>query len=270
MLISQASAAETVATLLAGVGTADLTSAVTGHRIGVLHALGPDNVPLVLTSHPERPRLGMCPSETLDVPVALEVRADAPVADLTLPRAHVVVRGWVRTVPLPELAAQVGVRCGPVTLGEAYRSWPDPWLLAVEPADVELHWSYGCTPVDLCHLRTAGPDPLAAEEAAALQRIDSTLAEALVTFVRAMGRAHDPEAGRSLSLADVVAVRAVGLDRYGVDLRCEHARTTGQEPAVARLPFPAPVSDVDEAITTLTALVTAQAACRQGGSCPYS
>lgn len=269
MITRQQSPYEVAATLLSGTGTATLVSAATGRRAGVLHGRALDGTPLLLASREQRDPLGMCPGEAHDLAVRIEVRSEAPVPDLSLPRASVVVHGWVASVPLPELAAAVGVRCGPLTLGEAYRSWPEPWLLGLDVVDAELHWHAGCTPLDVDLLRATAADPLAGEEPAALQRVDAELGDRLTALVRAMAVAHDPGSDARVPLVDVAGVRAVGIDRYGVDLRCTWPATAGRPPAVVRLPLPAPVVDVEGAICSLTALVTAQSGCTQHQACPY-
>lgn len=269
MIVRQSNPYEVAATLLAGTGTATLASSATGRRAGVLHGRALDGTPLLLTSREQRDPLGMCPGEAHDLAVSLEVRSEAPVPDLSLPRAHLVLHGWVTSVPLPELAAAVGVRCGPLTLGEAYRSWPQPWLLGLDAVEAELHWHAGCTGLDVDLLRATAADPLAGEEPTALLRVDAELGDRLAGLVRAMAVAHDPASDARVPLGGVLGVRAVGIDRYGVDLRCSWPVAAGRPPAVIRLPFPAPVNDAESAIRSLTSLVTAHSGCTQHQACPY-
>ncbi|GAB2694204.1 DUF2470 domain-containing protein [Thalassiella azotivora] len=250
-------AAETVATLLAGQATATVTSRPTGAQVAAEPALAPDGTPLLVVRGGDLTRLGLHVGED-DVAVRVDLTSCAPLPDLTLPRAHAVLAGWATPRPVSEIARWLGARAVTGDLAGLHRTWPDARLLALDPAEVTLHWAHGCTDVDPGDLATAEPDPLAPREGEALQRVQAEHGDGLLGLVRSTGSARPATGDRPLDVSVAVAVRAVGLDRWGVTLRCLLA--PGRERSL-RMPFPAPVRSVDEAVATLGLLLARHECC---------
>lgn len=253
-----------VATLLAGSGSAELTSAVTGATVGAFQALAEDGVPVLVVRGCDLGALGLPAVD--DVPARLDVIASAPLPDMTLPRAHTSVAGWVSAAPVTEVPRLLGAQCVGDRFGEAYRCWPDARLLTVDVAEVTLHWWQGCADVDPSELATGTPDPLAAAEGDALAAIDEKLSARLLQLVRSMGRAHHVAGGGGLDLRSASELRAVGLDRWGLVVRCRVGAP--ERDRSIRLPFPGAVSTVDQALETLALLLLEHDACP--GGCPHS
>jgi hypothetical protein len=106
--------------------------------------------------------------------------------------------------------------------------------------------------VDGTELARAVPDPLATREAALLLHLTDTHRPALDLLTRLVP---------ARLLQGVHAVHPRRLDRYGLVLRLEHARTEHD----VRLRFPAPVNQPDEAADQLRALLF-QARTRRRGN----
>ncbi|MDV9191377.1 DUF2470 domain-containing protein [Streptomyces sp. SR27] len=98
--------------------------------------------------------------------------------------------------------------------------------------------------ITLEDLQAAEPDPMAASEAALLTHLVDRHGE-LVPLLTRLVRPR-PE-------RDTVRALPVALDRYGITLRLE--RPTGHQDV--RLPFPTPVTDMDQAGPRIHALLAA-------------
>ncbi|MFE5596051.1 DUF2470 domain-containing protein [Streptomyces sp. NPDC056549] len=103
----------------------------------------------------------------------------------------------------------------------------------------------GRTFVTLDEIRGADPDPMATCEANMLTHLVDRHAELVPLLLRLV---------RPFPERDVARVLPLALDRYGITLRLEHR--TGHD-RDARLPFPAPLTDVDQAGPRIHALITA-------------
>ncbi|MFD8204438.1 DUF2470 domain-containing protein [Streptomyces sp. NPDC003470] len=123
--------------------------------------------------------------------------------------------------------------------------------LAFRPARVVLRQSSGAVVVGLEEFAAAAPDPLAGAEARLLTHLADCHADAVERLTRLV------DAG---SLYGAVRVRPLAVDRHGLTLRIERARTQGD----VRLPFHAPADDVAQ-LTERVHVLLAQAS---AASCP--
>ncbi|MGW0132124.1 DUF2470 domain-containing protein [Streptomyces sp. NPDC003299] len=119
------------------------------------------------------------------------------------------------------------------------RLWLAGWFtaeddhLAFRPTRVVLRRPSGAVVVGLDDFAAAAPDPLAGAEAHLLTH----LADAHPDAVERLTRLVDPG-----SLHGAVRVRPLAVDRHGLTLRIERARTHGD----VRLPFHTPADDVGQ------------------------
>ncbi|MEJ5868726.1 hypothetical protein WDV85_13355 [Pseudokineococcus sp. 5B2Z-1] len=290
------SAAVVAATALSGAGTAVLLPARDGEREGarvaVLHARTRDGEIVVVASDAAVGALGLEHGGEQDAPARLEVVVEAALPDLTVPRAQVVVDGWVRPAAPHEAAGALGAVCAAGDLADLAGAWPDARVLLLDAAAVRLHWPEGCSDVAVEDLRAAAPDPVALREADVLGRVEAELGDRLVGLVRAMGHAHPAPGGRGAGvpgrdLGRVSEVRCVGADRTGLLLRCraeepweglgsgcrcgghDGAACPAATTATLRLLFPAPVADADAAVDAL-ALMVLGASAGDAARCPYA
>jgi hypothetical protein len=117
------------------------------------------------------------------------------------------------------------------------RLWLSGWFaveegrLAFRATRVVLRQPSGAVVVDLEEFAVAAPDPLAAAEA----RLLTHLADCHPDAVERLTRLVDSD-----SLQGVVRVQPLAVDRHGLTLRIERARTHGD----VRLPFHQPADDV--------------------------
>lgn len=174
-------------------------------------------------------------TDTACVEAMLELTDHAPLPLRSPVRSLVWIRGQLRRVPPPLVAALLDV----IAMHD-----PNPALLQVNStprrdADCVLMWlrtesvviadTTGAEAVKLVDLLAARPDPFCAMESSWLQHIDSDHREVV-----------DLLASRLPVPLRRGKVRPLGLDRYGLRLRVE--REDGDHDV--RLPFAAPVTDV--------------------------
>ncbi|MFJ7068411.1 DUF2470 domain-containing protein [Streptomyces sp. NPDC101115] len=114
----------------------------------------------------------------------------------------------------------------------------------VEFGQAVLQDSRGRTYVTLEQLHAAEPDPLAGCEAAMLHHLVSGHPELVTLLLRLVEPAARHGLVRALPLA---------VDRYGLTLRLEYAATQRD----VRLPFPTPLTEVDQAGLQIHALLAA-------------
>ncbi|MEU7057218.1 DUF2470 domain-containing protein [Streptomyces sp. NPDC046197] len=124
--------------------------------------------------------------------------------------------------------------------------------LAFHPARVVLRRPSGAVVVDPGELAAAAPDPLAAAEA----RLLTHLADAHPDAVERLTRLVGPD-----GLYGAVRVRPLAVDRHGLTLRIERARTHGD----VRLPFHAPADSVAQLTERMHVLLVraSAASCRR-------
>ncbi|GAB3675171.1 hypothetical protein [Angustibacter aerolatus] len=190
------------------------------------------------------------------------VRAEAPLPDLTLPRAHLEVLGWAAR-------ARPGQRAG--ALEALAATWPITNLLAhaprhdlllVDVAEVELHWVGGCVTLAGDDVRAAVVDLVAVEEDALLGEVQSRYGHLVLAVVRGLAALPVPGGG-TVRLDRTHDVRAIGLDRFGLTVQALVAGARGAERHVVRLPFARPVEDVESALQTVGTELLTQRACHE-------
>ncbi|MFF4836870.1 DUF2470 domain-containing protein [Streptomyces sp. NPDC001315] len=137
------------------------------------------------------------------------------------------------------------------------RLWLAGWFapegdhLVLQATRVVLKQPSGAVVIALDEFAAAAPDPLAGAEAQLLTH----LADAHPDAVERLTRLVRPD-----SLHGAVRVQPLAVDRHGLTLRIERARTHGE----VRLPFHAPADDVAQLTERMHALLTQASA----ASCP--
>ncbi|GAA1005005.1 hypothetical protein STXM2123_426 [Streptomyces sp. F-3] len=135
----------------------------------------------------------------------------------------------------------------------AGRFTAEPEHLVFRPTRIVLRQQSGAVLVDIDEFAEAAPDPLAAAEA----RLLTHLADAHPETVERLARLIGPR-----SLHGAVRVRPLAVDRHGLTLRIERARTHGD----VRLPFHAPADDVAQ-LTERMHVLLSQA---DAAACPHA
>ncbi|MGW1401416.1 DUF2470 domain-containing protein [Streptomyces sp. NPDC002405] len=133
----------------------------------------------------------------------------------------------------------------------AGRLVPEARHLAFHPTRIVLRQPSGAVVIGVEEFTTAAPDPLALAEAGLLTHLADAHPEAVARLTRLVG----PD-----SLHGAVLVRPLAVDRHGLTLRIERARTHGD----VRLPFHAPADDL-AALTERMHVLLLQAG---AASCP--
>ncbi|MFE4420306.1 DUF2470 domain-containing protein [Streptomyces sp. NPDC056817] len=133
----------------------------------------------------------------------------------------------------------------------AGRLVPEARHLAFHPTRIVLRQPSGAVVVGAEEFTAAAPDPLALAEAGLLTHLADAHPEAVERLTRLGG----PD-----SLHGAVRVRPLAVDRHGLTLRIERARTHGD----VRLPFHAPADDLT-ALTERMHVLLLQAG---AASCP--
>jgi hypothetical protein len=201
------------------------------------HTTDRDGGPLLLV-RADAPVIAALAGED-DVPATLRISDVAPVPLPDRVRGRAWLHGWLAEVPDGELRA-AALRLShahprPELLdlgaeGEGRREWT---VLALEVAQVEVDDAWGSALLEPEEYAAAAPDPFVAVEAGILTHLDS---------------AHRAELRRLLpESAPSGPVRPLGLDRYGMWLRCAlspDAPPDAPPPVDVRLAFAEPVSDL--------------------------
>ncbi|MGW5037613.1 DUF2470 domain-containing protein [Streptomyces parvulus] len=137
------------------------------------------------------------------------------------------------------------------------RLWLAGWFavadghLAFRPTRVVLRRPSGAVVVDLDEFAAAEPDPLALAEARLLTHLADCHGDAVERLTRLV---------ESDSLHGAVRVRPLAVDRHGLTLRIERARSHGD----VRLPFHAPADDIGQLTERVHVLLSQASA----ASCP--
>jgi hypothetical protein len=255
------SSAEVARTLLEGVGSASLAGPLGDtHALPALHAALACGDVVLAVPRDSRSRSALAtpapgaPSAGDDWAVSLCVRAQAALADLTVPRAHLEVLGWARFPAVADVQPAVRAlhRAWPLDSLEAYD------LLLVEIAEGELHWVGGCVTLEGDDVRAADPDPLWQDEADLLDRIRALMSPRLLALVRGLGRMPLPD-GRGVELDHTVEARPVAVDRYGLTVQC---RDRHDRRHLLRLPFARPIDAHEDAWACISTEIVSQEGCR--------
>lgn len=123
--------------------------------------------------------------------------------------------------------------------------------LAFRPTRVVLRQTSGATVVDLDEFAAAAPDPLATAEAGLLTHLADCHSDAVERLTRLV----EPD-----SLHGAVKVQPLAVDRHGLTLRVERARTHGD----VRLTFHQPADTVSQLTDRMHTLLTRASA----AACP--
>ncbi|MFD3334745.1 DUF2470 domain-containing protein [Streptomyces sp. NPDC058700] len=156
------------------------------------------------------------------IPVRLEFTDIAPTPVRERLRARVTLTGLLAAPYEPEASADICVEFGQALLEDAE----------------------GRTYLTLDELHATDIDPMAACEASMLTHLVDGHGELVPLLLRLV---------RPRPHRDMVRALPVALDRYGITLRLEHP--TGHQDV--RLPFPTPVTDIDQAGPRIHALLAA-------------
>ncbi|GHE07396.1 DUF2470 domain-containing protein [Klenkia taihuensis] len=187
-----------------------------------------------------------------DLPALLMVTDHAPVSLRDPVRAQLWLSGWLTPVRAEDERAVAVAFAEAVPAGALLDVGTTATLLRLDLAEVVLGEGGGTVEVDPDDYAAAGPDPLVAVEAAALQHLDADHPAEL-----ALLRSRIP--GDWLAEDDVV--RPLGLDRAGFRLRIESARGHRD----VRVPFDVPVTSEAELGPAVHRLMcAARRCCRQG------
>ncbi|HEY8984433.1 MAG TPA: DUF2470 domain-containing protein [Streptomyces sp.] len=116
-------------------------------------------------------------------------------------------------------------------------------VLGFHATRIVLKQPAGAVVVDRDEFASAAPDPLADAEAQLLTHLSDSHPDAVERLTRLVGRD---------SLHGAVRVRPLAVDRHGLTLRIERARTQGD----VRLAFHSPADDVSQLSERMHALLT--------------
>lgn len=232
----QPSAAEIARTLLTGIGTATLESAATQSAVPMLHAetasgqfilvgdqltlaaLGLDSPVNEIVYRENLPAADT--TRKVLLPVRLRISAKAPVLDLNVERAGVLLTGTLTPLPAAAVPGALRSTCSGVRLGEVLGYRSDARLFVFRPAQAEVSTAAGPQQISAEELALAQPDPLAAVEGPLLAAAEGEAGGELLAMVHGLDKELHAEELGFASLREVEAVRAVGLDRYGLTLQC--------------------------------------------------
>ncbi|MEX3102467.1 MULTISPECIES: DUF2470 domain-containing protein [unclassified Streptomyces] len=128
---------------------------------------------------------------------------------------------------------------------------PEDGVLGFHATRIVLKQPTGAVVVDRDEFATATPDPLAGAEAQLLTHLADSHPDAVERLTRLVGRD---------SLHGAVRVHPLAVDRHGLTLRIERARTHGD----VRLAFHAPADDVSQLTERMHALLTQASAAACG------
>ncbi|TYC17333.1 DUF2470 domain-containing protein [Actinomadura syzygii] len=231
-------AAERARTLAYGMADGVLTAPGAPREPVPAHTTDRGGRPLLLvrSTSPARAALAAAPAGTPGPPATLRVFDVAPVALADRVRGRARLRGRLTEVPADELRA-AALRLAhahprPELLDlaaphEGDREWT---ILALDVEQVEIEDAWGSATLEPEEYADAAPDPFVAVEAGILTHLD---------------KCHRDDLTRILP--DAVPpgpVRPLGLDRYGLWLRCSAPPPRGPSSFDLRAPFAEPVSDL--------------------------
>lgn len=227
-------AAERARTLAYGVADGVLATPSVPCAPVPAHATDRDGRPLLLVPAAS-PVVAALAGEP-DVAATLRICDVAPVPLPDRVRGRAWLHGWLSEVPERELRpaalrlSHVHPRPELLDLGGPERGDREWTILALEIAQVEIDDAWGSAALEPEEYAAAAPDPFVAVEAGILTHLDS--------------RHRDELKGLLPACVSPGPVRTLGLDRYGLWLRCCAAPSRGTAPYDLRLPFDAPVSDL--------------------------
>ncbi|MEO3786360.1 DUF2470 domain-containing protein [Actinocorallia sp. B10E7] len=233
--------AERARTLAYGVAGGSLTALDLPEELVAAHATGPDGSPLLLM--PRSSQVVRSLEHARDLPVTLQITDLAPTPLPDRMRGTAWLHGWVTEVPVesrreaavrisrlhprPDLL-DIGVRV-PVS-GEE----PEWTILSLEVAEVHLEDMWGESIIEPEDYAEASPDPFVAMEPGLVSHLDSHHRDELQSLLR-----H-----RLGDITPMPSVRAVGLDRFGLRVRCSAPGASTPPPFDLRFGFPEAATDM--------------------------
>ncbi|GAB2834187.1 DUF2470 domain-containing protein [Actinocorallia aurea] len=233
------SAAERARTLAYGVAGATLAVLGLDEEITVAaHATGDDGAPLLLM--PTATPLVRTLRQEPDLPATLCLNDVAPVPLADRVRGTAWLHGWLSEVPLEgrrEAAIRISrlhPRADLLDIGARIPAEQEWTVLTLDVAEAEVDDLWGEENIEPEDYAEALPDPFVAVEAGMVAHLDAEHREELVGLFRARYGRVVPEP----------VVRAVGLDRFGLRVRCSPPSSGGPAPFDLRFDFPAPVRDL--------------------------
>ncbi|MER5968370.1 DUF2470 domain-containing protein [Streptomyces sp. NPDC002055] len=226
----QPTSAERIRTVLTT--ATSMTMVTEGHRTEVSRLSGPGAAEHIHL-HPLMPDDSLTPGAPTApelAPATLEFTDISPIPVRDRVRARVTVSGWLKATegPSPD-----GSHC--MEFAEA----------ALETAGVR-------TTVGLDELMAAAADPLATCEAGMLTHMADDHSDLVMLLMRLVDPGLVQHVLRAVPLA---------IDRYGITLRLEYARSHQD----VRLPFPSPLTDADQAGVRIHALLNIARRCSHRG-----
>ncbi|WP_106397833.1 DUF2470 domain-containing protein [Actinocorallia populi] len=239
-MICRPGPAERARTLAYGVAGGSLTALELPEELVTAHVAGPDGAPLLLmpVSSPVVQNL----EHAADLPVTFQITDLAPVPLADRVRGTAWLHGWVTEVPL-ETRREAAVRLSrlhprPDLLDVGVRiplsgEEPEWTILSLEVAEVHLQDTWGDSVIEPEDYAAAVPDPFVAVEPSLVSHLDAHHREELEALFR-----H-----RFGDVSPTPSVRAVGLDRFGLRVRC--SVPGGPAPFDLRFSFPEPAADMD-------------------------
>lgn len=254
----QPSAAEIARTLLAGIGTAVLTSARTPVTIPVLHAETTDGKTVIVAEAESLPGLGIRQSDMgrddSGAQVLLQIRSMAPVEDLTVTRAITLISGSVAPLPAARVRGAMDAECSGLRLGEVLGYRAGTRLLAFTPETCELVRGEQYHEIAMADVLAASPDPLAHSESALIMTLRDETAGEWLPLLKAKCAARGLDGRTHIDLSTVEEARPIAVDAYGVTVACSWY---DRPSAAMRIPFPEPVLSGGEALDAVRLLLLA-------------
>ena len=232
-------AGERARTLAYGMADGVLAAPDVPHAPIPAHSTDRDGRPLLLvrTDAPIASALAAGPG----TPATLRISDVAPVALPDRVRGRAWLHGRLAEVPDAELRAAalrlshahprpelLDLAADPSAPARDGRDWT---ILVLDVAQVEIDDAWGSAVLDPGEYAAAVPDPFVAVEAGILTHLDSSHRDELVRLLPGP--------------APCMTVRPLGLDRYGLWLRCSAPPPHASPSHDLRLPFARPVSDLD-------------------------
>jgi hypothetical protein len=227
-------AAERARTLTYGVADGVLVAPGVPNAPVPAHTTDRDGRPLLLV-RADAPVAAALAGED-DVPATLRIFDVAPVPLPDRVRGRAWLHGWLSEIPEGELRvaalrlSHAHPRPELLDLGaerDGRREWT---ILALEAAQVEVDDAWGSAILEPEEYADAAPDPFVAVEAGILTHLDSAHRAELTHLL--------PES------VPPGPVRPLGLDRYGMWLRCSAPPPDAPSSFDVRIPFAEPVSDL--------------------------
>ncbi|MCD0451453.1 DUF2470 domain-containing protein [Actinocorallia sp. API 0066] len=233
------SAAERARTIAYGVAGATLAVLGLDEELTVAaHVTGEDGVPLLLM--PTASDLVRALRREPDLPATLRATDLTPVPLADRVRGTVWLHGWVSEVPLDrrrEAAIRISrlhPRSDLLDIGARIPAEQEWTVLCLDVAEADVDDVWGDETIEAEDYAAARPDPFVAVEPGMVAHLDSHHRPELVGLFRARFGQVSPQP----------IVRAVGLDRFGLRVRCTPPPSGGPAPFDVRFDFPEPVTDL--------------------------